>query len=76
MPKKAKNKINYNGIQKEIDKNYDVLKSGDYDIYDFTSYISKKYISDVDPIFGERTTIDPYTDLIFAMIELNGLELY
>ena len=68
--------VNYCAIQKEIDDNYSELDSGEYDIYDFCGYISTKYFKDVDPLWGERDDEDPYTDLLFAMIEINGLYLY
>jgi hypothetical protein len=75
---KSNPKINYNAIQKEIDKNYLDLVSGVYDIYDFCGDISVKYFKPVDPIWGERTVIDanPYIDMLFGMIEINGIELY
>lgn len=73
---KANAKINYNAIQKEIDKNYLDLVSGVYDVYDFIGYISEKYIKPVDPIWGERTDENPYLDMLFGMLEINGIELY
>ena len=73
---KANAKINYNAIQKEIDENYLDLVSGIYDVYDFMGYISAKYFKPVDPIWGERTDENPYLDMLFGMIEINGIELY
>ena len=73
---KANAKINYNAIQKEIDENYLDLVSGIYDVYDFIGYISVKYFKPVDPIWGERTDENPYLDMLFGMIEINGIELY
>ena len=73
---KANAKINYNAIQKEIDENYLDLVSGIYDVYDFIGYISEKYFKPVDPIWGERTDENPYLDMLFGMIEINGIELY
>jgi len=69
-------KINYNAIQKEIDDNYLDLLSGIYDVYDFVSYISEKYFKPVDPLYGERTDENPYLDMLFGMLEINGIELY
>lgn len=73
---KPRVKIDYNAIQKEIDDNYLDLVSGIKDVYDFIGYVSEKYFKKVDPIWGERTEENPYTDILFAMIEINGIELY
>lgn len=73
---KANVKINYNAIQKEIDNNYLDITSGIYDVYSFTGYISKKYFKPIDPIWGERTGFNPYLDMLFGMLEINGIELY
>ena len=72
-------KIDYNAIQKEIKKNYKALKSGEYDVYKFIAYISEKYFKPVDLIWIFRDTSmqqDPYADLLFAMLEINEIELY
>ena len=69
-------KINYNAIQKEIDRNYSDLKSGIYDVYDFMGYISVKYFKPVDKLWGERTGENPYADMLFAMLEINEIEFY
>lgn len=69
-------KPNYLKIQKEIDDNFLDLSSGILDIYQFIHDISLKYCKPVDPHWGNRIDDDPYTDLLFAMIEVNGLELY
>lgn len=68
--------IDLNAIQKEIHDNYLVLKSGIYDVYKFCGDISAKYFSDVDPDWGERMNKDPYSDMLFGMLEINGIELY
>jgi hypothetical protein len=68
--------INYNAIQKEIDDNYLDLVSGVLDVYEFTAYISEKYFKPHDKLWGERTDVNPYLDLLFAMIEINDIELY
>ena len=68
--------IDYNAIQKEIHDNYLGLKSGIIDAYDFISYISKKYFQPVDPVWGKRIDEDPYSDMLFGMLEINGIELY
>lgn len=68
--------INYNAIQEEIDKNYNDITNEIYDVYDFISYISEKYFKPVDLIWGERTDENPYLDLLFAMLEINGIKLY
>ena len=73
---KANAKINYNAIQEEIDINYLDLVSGVYDVYDFIDYISVKYFKPVDKLWGERTDANPYLDMLFGMIEINGIELY
>ncbi len=67
-------KVNYNAIQKEINKNYLDLDSGTYEIFDFIGYISEKYFKPIDPFWGERVNENPYLDLIFAMLEINGLD--
>lgn len=68
--------IDYNAIQKEISHFKRQLKSGSYDVYDFCGYISEKYFKPVDKIWGERTNVNPYLDLLFAMLEINDIELY
>lgn len=73
---KARPKINYNAIQKEIDDNYLDLVSGVYDIYKFIDYISKKYFKPVDKLWGERIDEDPYHDMLIGMIEINGIKIY
>ena len=67
---------NFQAIQKEIDDNFLDLSSGILDVYQFTSDVSIKHCKPVDPQWGERTEEDPYTDLLFAMLEVNGIELY
>ena len=69
-------KIDYNGIQSEIRQNYTDLKNGDYNVYEFCGYISKKYYQNIDPEWGTIKGLDPYADLTFAMLEINGIELY
>ena len=68
--------LDYNAIQKEIHDNYLDLKSGILDVYEFTSKISNKYFKPVDKEWETRTDENPYVDMIFAMLEINGVELY
>ncbi len=68
--------LDYNAIQKEIHDNYLDLKSGILDVYEFIGVISKKYFKPVDPIWGDRTDENPYVDMLFGMLEINGIELY
>ena len=68
--------LDYNAIQKEIHDNYLDLKSGIIDVYEFCGHISKKYFKPVDKQWGERVNEDPYTDMLFGMLEINGIELY
>ena len=68
--------IQLNEIQKEIHDNFLDLKSGVYDVYVFCADISKKHFKKIDPEWGERTEEDPYTDLIFSLLEINRIELY
>jgi hypothetical protein len=68
--------IDYNAIQKEIHDNYLDLASGILDVYEFIAAISEKYFKPVDKLHGERTDVNPYCDLIFAMLEINEIELY
>lgn len=67
---------NYTAIQQEIDDNYLDLESGILDVYEFIAIITKKYFYPVDPIYGERTDDNPLLDLLFAMLEINGIEPY
>jgi len=69
-------KPNYSAIQKDIDNNFLDLTSGIKDVYEFIGETSKKHCKPVDPEWGEREKQDPYTDLLFAMLEVNGIELY
>ena len=69
-------KLDYNAIQKEIHDNYLDLTSGLWDVYNFMSYISEKYFKPVDPLWGERLDENPYADMLFGMLEINGIELY
>lgn len=69
-------KPNIQGIQNEIDNNFLDLTSGVRDVYEFCGYIGDKYYKSVDPHWGKRTEADPYTDLTFALLEINGIELY
>lgn len=68
--------LDYNAIQKEIHDNYLDLKSGILDVYEFVGNISEKYFKPVDKHYGERLSSDPYTDMLFSMLEINGIELY
>lgn len=62
----------------EIKKNKKAIETGKKDVYQFTSEMSKKYFSKIDPLYGERSVDmeDPYTDIIFAIMEILGIELY
>lgn len=68
--------INYNAIQVEIHSNWLDLKSGVKDVYEFMREISKKHFKPVDKQFSERIDKDPYHNLLVAMLEINGIELY
>jgi len=68
--------INYNEIQKEIYENHKDLKNGNLDVYDFTAKISEEYFKPVDEEWATRTKENPYLDLLFAMLEINEIELY
>jgi len=68
--------INYNEIQKEIHDNYLDLKSGILDVYEFIGNISEKYFKPVDKDWKTRTDENPYIDMLFGMLEINGIELY
>jgi len=68
--------IDYNKIQKEIHDNYLDLKSGILDVYEFIGYISKKYFKPVDKDWDVRSDENPYVDMLFGMLEINGIELY
>jgi hypothetical protein len=69
-------KLDYNAIQKEIHRNHSELKDGTLDVYEFISRVSKKYFKPVDEMWGERTDDNPYVDMLFGMLEINGIELY
>lgn len=69
-------KPNYQHIQKDIDDNYLDLTSGVLDVYEFISTLSKKHCKHVDSKWGDRIQDDPYSDLLIAMIEVNGIETY
>ena len=68
--------LDYNAIQKEIHDNYLDLKSGILDVYEFIDNISKKYFKPVDKDWGTRVDENPYVDMLFGMLEINGIELY
>ena len=68
--------LDLNAIQKEIHDNYLDLRSGIYDVYEFCGYISKKYYKPIDHEYDTRVEFDPYADLTFALLEINGIELY
>ena len=68
--------LDYNAIQKEIHDNYLDLKSGILDVYEFIGKISEKYFKPVDKLWGKRTDENPYLDMLFGMLEINGIELY
>ena len=66
----------FEAIQVEIKYNYLDLVKGIMDVYEFIAYISLKYFKPVDPEYDQREDNNPYADLIFAMLEVNGIELY
>lgn len=68
--------INYNAIQKEIDDNFLDLKSGSKDVYEFMGEMTRKYIEPYFPECMECINKNPYSDLLFAMLEINKIELY
>ena len=69
-------RIDYNAIQREIDKNRDNIDNGSYDIYEFCSYIQKKHIEPLYPESVHLVNENPFADLLFSMLEINNLELY
>lgn len=68
--------INYNAIQKEIDDNFLDLKSGIKDCYEFMHEMTIKYIKPIKPECMDLENINPYADLLTAMLEINQIELY
>ena len=68
--------INYNGIQEEISNNILYLQSGDLDCYDFIHSLATDFINSVFPEAMDIEGENPYTDLLFAMLEINGIDLY
>lgn len=72
-PKKM---INFNALQKEIEQNKKSLITKELDYYIFISNASLKYFKPIDKLFDERTANEPnpYLDLLFAMLEINGID--
>lgn len=68
-------KIDYNAIQKEIHDNYLDLKSGVWDVYNFMTGITEKYVLPHFPNYTDEDA-DHVADLLFAMFEINGIEIY
>lgn len=68
--------LDYNAIQKEIHDNYLDLKSGILDVYEFIGNISEKYFKPVDEKWEIRVEENPYVDMLFGMLEINGIEFY
>ena len=68
--------IDLNAIQKEIHDNWLDLKSGILDVYEFIGTISKKYFKPIDKEWETRTDENPYIDMLFGLLEINGIELY
>lgn len=67
--------FDYNAIQKEIHGNYLDLKSGILDVYEFMHKLTQKYIHPIYPEYGQEDA-NPIADMLFAMFEINGIELY
>jgi len=67
--------INYNAIQEEIELNKDALNNYELDPFKLMSNLSIKYIKPVDKLWSKRMTEDPFTDLLIAMFEINGIDL-
>ncbi|WP_439132395.1 hypothetical protein [Polaribacter sp.] len=71
-----KTSIDYNAIQEEIDNNFLDLKSGVKDCYEFIHEMTLKYIKPIKPECMECLDENPFADMLFAMLEINGIELY
>jgi hypothetical protein len=67
--------LDYNAIQKDIHNNLNELNEGDLDVYDFIGTLSKKYIKPVDPKWLDREDDNPFLDVLFGMLEINGVEI-
>ena len=68
--------MNWNIIQEEIDKNLVELREGDYDPYTFVHDMMNNHIAED---FPEALTLgdhNPFADLVFALLEINYIELY
>jgi len=68
--------MDWNKIQKEIDKNLVDLQDGTYDVYTFTHNVSNKIIAKEYPEVLTLEDNNPFVDIIFAMLEINQIELY
>jgi len=68
--------INFNAIQKDIDDNYLDLTSSIKDVYEFMHELTLKHVANVHPRCMELTDKNPYADMLFAMFEINNIELY
>lgn len=70
--------IDYNAIQSDILAHKKEVEDGDYDVYLFISDLSEKHVRPFDPLWEDRCVSgdDPYTDLLMAMVEINGISLY
>lgn len=68
--------INYNAINDEILANIIDLQSGVIDCYNFIHDLSVKHIEPVYPECMDIEGRNPCTDLLFAMFEINNIELY
>ena len=49
---------------------------GNIDPYTFIAQLSERFIKEHDPMWGEEREDDPYTDLLFNLMEINGIEFY
>ncbi len=65
--------IDYNAIQKEIEKNLIDLQNSDLDVFEFMHDVTMKFIK---PHFKLDDNDTRFADLIFAMLEINDVELH
>lgn len=65
-------------IQRDIHNYLSLLKDGSIDAYDFIYDLSQIYFANIDDDFYSRDwdECNPYLDLLFSLLEINGVELY
>lgn len=68
--------VNYAGIQKEIEIHLEHTLAGSIDPYALSEHLESKFIAPLQNKVEITENENPYLDLIFAMMEINGIELY